>query len=122
MHNVAMWILGLFVMLIIIWILVSYWQFILIGLIIGTLVARKRRSTAKMKPGYSRQPVQSRPVARSVQTGPKPGLVQTRPRPKSQPAGVMPAPEYLPRWTPNRRLDADREHAQWQKRFDNTAQ
>lgn len=28
------------------------------------------------------------------------------------------APAYLPRWTARRRLDARREHAQWQEWFD----
>jgi hypothetical protein len=48
--------------------------------------------------------------------------VQTRPEPKPKPVGALPAPDYLPRWTPSRRLDARREHAQWQIEFENTAQ
>jgi hypothetical protein len=32
--------------------------------------------------------------------------------------GERPAPAYLPRWTASRRLEAQRERAQWQDRFD----
>jgi uncharacterized membrane protein len=32
--------------------------------------------------------------------------------------GERPAPAYLPRWTASRRLEAQRERAQWQEWFD----
>ena len=124
MHNVAMWIPALFLILVVISILVTYWQLTLTGLAIWALVAWKRHAAADTRPSYPRKPVQTRPVSKPVQTRPKPKPVQTRPEPKSkpQPAREMPAPEYLPRWTANRRLDAGREHAQWQKTFDSAAQ
>lgn len=88
--------------------LISLWQYILALLVICGLVFlvvyivadSKKRSTAP-------RPVQTRP-------DPKP----RKPRPVREP----PAPEYLPRWTASRRLDASHEHAQWQKNFDNAAQ
>ncbi|WP_277526153.1 hypothetical protein [Arthrobacter sp. ES3-54] len=91
-------------------ILVVFWQYILAGLGLWVLVLIMRAvinwTLADPKPNYPRKPVQTRPVPKS--------------RPK--PARELPAPEYLPRWTANRRLDAGREHAQWQEKFDNAAQ
>ena len=117
-----MWIPALFLILVVIGILVTYWQLTLTGLFIWALVAWKRHHTADTRSSYPRKAVQTRPVARPVQSRPRP--VQTRPEPtrKSKPAHEMPAPAYLPRWTANRRLEAGREHAQWQKNFDNAAQ
>jgi hypothetical protein len=112
MHNVAMF---LFVLLAIL-LLVLLWQYILAGLGLWVLVLIMRAviswTLADPKPSYPRKPVRTRPVATPV---------QTRPEPKSRPARELPAPEYLPRWTANRRLDAGRELAQWQKQFDNAA-
>ncbi|WP_090576724.1 hypothetical protein [Arthrobacter sp. ov407] len=97
--------------------LVVFWQYILAGLGLWVLVLIMRAvinwTLADPKPNYPRKPVQTRPVAKPV---------TTRPEPKSKPARELPAPDYLPRWTANRRLDAGREHAQWQKKFDNAAQ
>jgi hypothetical protein len=39
-------------------------------------------------------------------------------RKSEQRGGGLPAPTYLPRWTARRRLDAERELAQWQEWFD----
>ena len=119
-----MWIPALFLILVVIGILVTYWQLTLTGLFIWALVAWKRHHTADTRSSYPRKPVQTRPVAKQVQTRPRPKPVQTRPEPthRSKPAREMPAPTYLPRWTPNRRLEAGREHAQWQKKFDSAAQ
>lgn len=120
MHNVAMWIPALFLILVVISVLVYYWPLTLTGIAIWALAAHTKRAAADPKPGYPRKSVQIRPVARPVQTRSKPKPVQSRPEPK--PARGMRAPEYLPRWTANRRLDAGREHAQWQKKFDNAVQ
>ncbi|MEY9775818.1 hypothetical protein ABH915_001426 [Arthrobacter sp. MW3 TE3886] len=118
-----MWIPALFLILVVIGILVTYWQLTLTGLFIWGLVAWKRHHAADTRSSYPRKPVQSRPVAKPVQTRPRPKPVHTRPEPtpKSKPVRELPAPAYLPRWTANRRLEAGREHAQWQKNFDNAA-
>ena len=122
MHNVAMFIFVILAILL----LVTYWQLILTGLAMWVLAnaAGNNSTVADPRPSYPRKPVQTRPVAKPVQTRPKPKPVQTRPEPthRSKPAREMPAPEYLPRWTANRRLEAGREHAQWQKKFDSAAQ
>ena len=108
--------------------LVVFWQYILAGLVLWVLLLIMRAvinsTVVAPKPNYPRKPVQTRPVAKPIQTRPQPKAVQTRPEPKSKPrpARELPALEYLPRWTANRRLDAGREHAQWQKMFDNEAQ
>jgi hypothetical protein len=115
MHNVAMWIPALFLILVVISILVYYWPLTLTGLAIWALMAYTKRAAADPKPSYPRKPLQTRPVAKPVQTRPEP-------KSKPQPARELPAPEYLPRWTASRRLDAGREHAQWQKKFDNAGQ
>lgn len=120
MHNVAMWILALFLIMVVISILVAYWQLILTGLVIWGVVVWTRRVAADAKPNYPRIPVQTRPVAKPVQTRPVSKPVRTRPELRSKPARELPAPDYLPRWTANRRLDAGREHVQWQREFDST--
>lgn len=119
-----MWILALFLILVVISILVTYWPLTLTGLALCAFVARTRHVAADTLPSYPLRPVQTRPVAKPVQSRPEPTPVQTRPRPKAKPKPdrEMPAPDYLPRWTANRRLDAGREHAQWQHKFDNAAQ
>ncbi|MFF2244457.1 hypothetical protein ACFVTM_09795 [Arthrobacter sp. NPDC058130] len=104
--------------LIAILLLVVFWQYILAGLGLWVLVLIMRTlinwTIADPKPSYRREPVQTRP---------KPKPVQTRPesKPKPMPARELPALEYLPRWTANRRLETVRDHAQWQKNFDNAA-
>ena len=113
-----MWVPALFLIAI----LITYWQLTLTGLVIWALVAWTRHVVADTRPSYPRKSVQTRLVAKPVQTRLVAKPVQTRPEPKSKPSREMPAPEYLPRWTANRRLDAGREHAEWQKMFDNGAQ
>ncbi|MCB5274253.1 hypothetical protein BJG92_01783 [Arthrobacter sp. SO5] len=97
-----------------IFLLAVFWQYILAGLVLWVLVHTMRAvitwTVADVKPNYRRRPVQTRPVARPV---------QTRPAPK--PARELPAPGYLPRWNAGRRLEAGRELAQWQKEFDQAA-
>ena len=108
-----MWI----VVLLAIGVVVALWQVILAGLVLWALVACIRwwiAAVAVAGPSRPRRPVQSRPVARPVQTRPEP-----KPR-RPVPVRELPAPDYLPRWTASRRLDAGREHAQWQKTFDST--
>ena len=117
-----MWIPALFLILVVISILVTYWQLILTGLAIWAIVAWTGRVAADPRPNHLPRPVQTRPVARPLMPRPVSKPVQTRPELKSKPARKLPAPDYLPRWTANRRLDAGREHAQWQREFDNTSQ
>ena len=114
-----MWI----VVLLAIGVVVALWQVILAGLVVWVLVACIRWWIAAVapvrpKPTRSRKPVPNRPESR-----PKPRPVQSRPEPRSKrlepkPVRELPAPDYLPRWTARRRLDTDREHAQWQAAFD----
>jgi hypothetical protein len=116
-EGVAMWI----VVLLVIAVVVALWQVILAGLVMWALVACIRWwitavVMARPKPTTTRQPVHTRPLAKPVQTRPQP-----KPR-KPEPVRELPAPSYLPRWTASRRLDAGREHAQWQQSFDNAAQ
>ena len=112
-----MWI----VVLLAIGVVVALWQVILAGLVLWVRVGCIRWwiaavAEAKPKPSRARKPVQTRPVAKPVQTRP-------RPKPKKpEPVRELPAPDYLPRWTASRRLDAGREHAQWQAKFDSAAQ
>jgi hypothetical protein len=112
-----MWI----VVLLAIGVVVALWQVILAGLVLWALVACIRWwiaavAVVRPKPGHTRKPVQTRPVAKPVPTRPQP-----HPR-KPEPVRELPAPDYLPRWTASRRLDAGREHAQWQEKFDSAAQ
>ena len=114
-----MWI----VVLLAIGVVVALWQVIVAGLVIWALVACIRWwiaavVVARPKPNLTRRPVQTRPVARPVQTRPQPKPKKPEPKPVRE----LPAPDYLPRWTASRRLDAGREHAQWQKLFDSAAQ
>jgi len=106
--------------------LVLFWQYILAGLALWVLVLIMRAvitwTVADAKPSYPRNPVRTRPAAKPVQTRPAAKPIQTRPVAKPKPVRELPAPAYLPRWTASRRLDAGREHAQWQKMFDNAAQ
>ena len=111
-----MWI----VVLLAIGVVVALWQVIVAGLVLWALVACIRWwmafAVARPKPSDPRKPVQTRPVARPVQTRPEP-------TPKEpEPVRELAAPDYLPRWTAGRRLDAGREHAQWQKSFDTAGQ
>lgn len=111
-----MWI----VVLLAIALVVLFWKFILVGLVLwaGVRVVRALLTMSAAGPTPDRRrasrPVQSRPVSRSVQVRPAPQPGRARPAP----ARDIPAADYLPRWTPGRRLDAGREHAQWQKEFD----
>lgn len=112
-----MWI----VVLLAIGVVVALWQVIVAGLVLWALVACIRwwialAAETGPKPSRPRKPVPARPVARPVQTRPGP-----KPR-KPAPVREVPAPDYLPRWTASRRLDAGREHAQWQKSFDTLGQ
>ncbi len=117
----------LFVLLAI-FLLVLFWQYILAGLGLWVVLLITRAvinwTVADTRPRYPREPVRTRPVSRSVQSRPVTRPVQTRPtaKPKSKPARELPAPDYLPRWTATRRQETGREHAQWQETFDNAAQ
>ena len=118
-----MWI----VVLLVIGVVVALWQVIVAGLVLWALVACIRWwiAFAVVRPNQPRRPVQARPVAKLVQTRPMARPVQARPAPRPKrpvPVRELPAPDYLPRWTASRRLDAGREHAQWQEKFDNAGQ
>ena len=115
MHNVVMWIPAVIIIVILISVLVTYWQFTLAGLVIWALLAHRRRAGDGVpKPNnYPRKPVRTRPVAKPVKTRPEP-----KPKAKPKPARELPAPGYLPRWTVSRRMDNAREHVQWQDDFD----
>ncbi len=122
MHNGVMFLFVLVAILL----LVLFWQYIVAGIGLWVLVLIMRTlinwTIADPKPNYRREHVQTRPVARPVQARPVAKSIQTRPAAKPRPALELPRPDYLPRWTASRRLDAAREHAQWQKNFDNAAQ
>jgi hypothetical protein len=112
-----MWI----VVLLAIGVVVALWQVIVAGFVLWALVACIRWwiaafAVGRPRPSRPRKPVQTRPAARPVQTRPQP-----QPR-RPVPARELPSPDYLPKWTASRRLDAGREHAQWQEMFDNAAQ
>ena len=81
----AMFLMALFVVLPVLWLLLTNWQLALIGLGVWMLV---------------------RIVAAAVDGG---GRRENR---------ELPTPAYLPKWSALRRLDAKREHAQWQEWFD----
>ena len=111
-----MWI----VVLLAIGVVAALWQVILAGLVFWALVACIRWwiaavAVAGPRPNHPRRPVQTRPVARPVQTRPEP-----KPK-KPVPVRELSSPDYLPRWTASRRLDAGREHSQWQEKFDRAA-
>ena len=78
-----MFLIALFLVLPVLWLLLTNWQLTLIALGVWILV----RTLAAMDGG----------------------------RKESR---ELPAPSYLPRWTARRRLDAEREHIQWQEWFD----
>ena len=114
-----MWI----VVLLAIGVVVALWQVIVAGLVLWALVACIRWwiaavAVARPKPNLARKPVHTRPAAKPVQTRPQPKPKKPEPKPVRE----LPAPDYLPRWTASRRLDAGREHAQWQEKFDSAAQ
>lgn len=117
----------LFVLLAI-FLLVLFWQYILAGLGLWVVLLITRAvinwTVADTRPSYPREPIQARPVSRSIQTRCAAKPVQTRPaaKLKSKPVRELPAPDYLPRWTASRRQETGREHAQWQETFDNAAQ
>lgn len=104
-------------------VVVALWQVIVAGLVLWALVACLRWwiavvAEARPKSTHTRKPVQTRPAAKPLQTRPvaRPG------NPAPKPPRELPSPDYLPRWTASRRLDACREHAQWQTKFDDAAQ
>jgi hypothetical protein len=79
-----MFAIALFLVIPVLWLLVTNWQLTLLGLGVWILV----RALAAKYPG-------GRAVGQE-----------------------LPGAAYLPRWTRRRRMDAKREHAQWQEWFD----
>ena len=113
---------GLVIALIVISLVVAFWQWIVFGIILCVffrIMSAYIRKDADPygKPNKQRpprpQPVRTRPVAKGVPDAPV--------RPKTSPARKLPSPDYLPRWTTTRRFHSDREHDDWQKRFDSVA-
>lgn len=95
---------GLVVGLIAFSLVVMFWQWILLGIILWILV----RILWMVHIGKDAEPVRTKPVSWGVtESGAKPKL--------------MPAPDYVPRWTVTRRSYTDREHGDWQKQFDSVA-
>lgn len=117
-----------FFVVILIAVLITYWQATLVFLIgIGALMAFCRwalkagteaESRPRLEPEYCPQPhVQTRPIARDVRVVPK---LKPKPPPGPPPMPVreLQAPDYLPRWTPRRRQAEALERAQWQDAFE----
>lgn len=75
---------------------IKFWP-VTLALVVLMLFIGRKRATA----------------SRSLKPARKPA-----PKLKPQPVPELPAPEYLPRWTATRRMNAGREHAQWQREFD----
>ena len=113
---------GLVVVLIVISLVVAFWQWILFGIVLYVFfrllsVYMSKDADPYGKPKKQRRPrpqlVRSRPLAKDVLEMPV--------RPKPTPARELSAPDYLPRWTTTRRFHSHREHDDWQKRFDSVA-
>ena len=80
----AMFLIALFLVLPVLWLLLTNWQLTLLGLGLWML---------------TRILIARHPGERSA-------------------GAELPEPNYVPRWTARRRLEAAREHAQWQEWFD----
>lgn len=114
---------GLVVALIAIALVVTFWQWILLGIILFLLIRilwkvhLSKRADPYPKPKKRRpstlQPVLAMPVPSGGRESPA--------KPRPMPARELPAPDYLPRWTTTRRFYTDREHDDWQKQFDGVA-
>ena len=81
-----MFLIALFVVLPVLWLLLTNWQLALLGLAVWLFVRIAAAGGA------------------------------ARPQPES--TRELPQSGYLPRWSAGRRLDAEREHAEWQRWFD----
>lgn len=100
-----MWIPVFLLVVFIIWLLVYLWPFVLAGLIIWMFVFFMSRDPKPVRPPKA---VKSKAVKAL------PALKPAQPWPIQSP----PEPSYLPRWTPTRRMHAERERALWQKGFE----
>jgi hypothetical protein len=97
-----MWIPVFLLAVFIIWLLVYFWPLTLTALALWGFVVFMGREEAEPKPVRPRKAIKAPPAAKPVQTRPAP----------------EPEPGYRPRWTPIRRMHAEREQTLWQKRFD----
>ena len=114
---------GFVVALIAIALVVTFWQWILLGIILYVLfrilwkVHLSKNADPYPKPKKQRppmpQPVLTMPVSRCGR--------ESSAKPMTMPARELPAPDYLPRWTTTRRSYTDREHDEWQKQFESVA-
>ena len=94
-----MWFPAMFLIII----LVSYWQFTLIGLALWIVF--------RMVWAYVSADPQPKPKSQ-----PKP----VRPQPRPKPAPEPPAPTYVSRWSTTRRFWANREADEWEREYDRT--
>lgn len=82
----------------------------------------KLRADLEAMPGVTVTGGSSRPPQPKPAPQPKPKPAAAQPKPAVQPVPAsIPEPEYLPRWTTRRKMDATSEQAQWQMRFDDAA-
>ncbi|NUU31955.1 hypothetical protein [Arthrobacter sp. C9C5] len=114
---------GFVVALIAIALVVTFWQWILLGIILWILVRILWKvhvsKDAEPYPEPKRQrPAKSEPVR--IKPVPK-GVLEFAAKPRPMPARELPSPDYLPRWNTTRRFYTDREHDDWQKQFDSVA-
>lgn len=112
---------GLVLALIAISLVIALWQWIVLGIVLWTLFRVLWKIHLRKEAGGLPQQPKLRPAQSApCRTPPVPGraLAPAASKPHPKPARELPAPDYLPRWTTNRRFYADREHHDWQKQFD----
>lgn len=108
---------GLVVALIVISLVVAFWQWILLGVVLWLFfrilwtVQVSKDADPYPKPKRQRPPKPGPVRSKTVATV---SVVTARP----MPARELPAPDYLPRWSMTRRVYASREHDEWQQQFD----
>jgi hypothetical protein len=114
---------GFIVALIAVALVVTFWQWILLGFILWILVrVLWKVHVSKDADPYPERQMQQPPTSGPFRSMPVPnGVLESAAKPKPMPAREFPAPDYLPRWTTTRRIYTDREHEDWQKRFDSAA-
>ena len=99
---------------------VALWQWIVLGIILWMLCRVLWKIHLRKDTGTSPMTTRLRlPQPEPVRTATVPRrAADSAAQPRPVPARGLPAPDYLPRWTTNRRFYADREHHDWQKQFD----
>lgn len=114
---------GLVVALITIALVVTFWQWILLGITLWILVRILWKVYLSKDTDPYPKPKRQRPAtAEPVRSHPGPrDVLESAAKPRPTPARELPAPAYLPRWNTTRRFHTDREHDDWQKQFDSVA-